>query len=331
MNRRLSRGIFLGAVAAPIGTAASRAGTAETYTMRFSTAEDITSLQGLTASRFAAAAYRRSNGQLKIEIYPHGQLARQQETIDGLTTGVIDFTMISTAFLVQLFPQFQIFNLPFLFKNDAAGYRVLDGPIAADVFAELESKGIVGLGRGIGGFKDLETNKAVTVPEDMKGLRVRIQNGAVYAATYQALGAIPVTIDSSEAYAALSQHTADAIDFTLDEFTTGKFYTVVKHVAMSNHIFSPNPLMGSKRKIDALPPVLQRIVREEGKAIVSFWRSLHARQIVEDIQLLKKNGVVFTEIQYPAFRKEMDSVYAALQAKLGGDLVDRISRAASAG
>jgi TRAP-type transport system periplasmic protein len=334
MTRRLSRASFAGALGALTGTAGpiiSRAAGSDAFTMRMSMQETGTSLQVRVALRFAAAVNRRSNGQLKVEIYPNNQLANQQGTVDGLTSGVVDLAIIQASVMFSLVPRFQIFDLPFLFKNLESGFRVLDGPIGNELFADMDSKGITGLVWGSTGFKELETvSKAVVVPEDMKGLRIRVQNGPVYVATYQALGAVPVTIDVSEAFVALSQRTVDGMDINLDAVTTQKFYTVIKHVAMLNHIFVVSPLMGSKRKIEALPPSLQRILREEAKAVVPFWRSSIASQTAEDIQILKQNGVAFTEIQYPAFRKAVDPVYAMVQSKLGVDLIERVGRAAGA-
>jgi TRAP-type C4-dicarboxylate transport system substrate-binding protein len=193
----------------------------------------------------------------------------------------------------------------------------------------LESKGIVGLG-WTGTFKELEDDdESGRRPGRHERFAYTGTTGAVSIATYQALGAVPVSIDLSETFPALSQHTVDGTDMSLDPLTSGKFYTVIKHVAMSNHFKAVLTLMASKRKIDAFPPALQKIIKEEGRAVVPFWRSLQARQIRDDIQILQKNGIVFTEIQYPAFRKAMDPVYAMLQAKLGGDLLDRVSRGAN--
>jgi TRAP-type transport system periplasmic protein len=329
MHRRLPRRRVLGALGASLGLASVRgAAAAEMYTLRMSLPTPAGAALTLAYLQLASAVQRRSNGQLIIEVYPTLQLAKEQASIDGLTTGVVDLTNQATGFLVPLIPQFQVFDLPFLFRDPAAGFRVLDGPIGDEFYARLDSKGIVGMGWGAS-FKELSTTtKPIVTPEDMKGLRIRIQNSALYVATYEALGAIPVPLDVSEAYLALTQHTVDAIDINLDALTTGKYYNVVKHVAMSNHFLSVNVTMGSKRKIESLPVALQKILKEEAKAVGPFWRTLTARTIADDVQVLKKSGVVFSEIQYAPFRKAMDPVYASFQAKLGGDLIERIGRAA---
>ena len=334
-DRRRVRKCFLGtlcAAALPLAHPwAGRADAAETYTMRLSHADDATSTVGVSTLRFSAAVERRSNGQLKIEVYPNGQLAKERESVDGLTTGAIDFVTNGATWLESLFPRYQVLELPFLFKDLATAERVLDGPIGNDFFVELESKGIIGLGWGYNGFQQMETvSKAIVVPEDMKGQRIRVQNSAVYVAMAQALGAIPVPLDVSEIFTGLAQHTVDGTAVGLDNFTTHKWYTIAKHVAMTNHLLSINPLLGSKRKVEALPPNLQKIVKEEGKAVISFWRSLAAPRLAESIKFLKQNGVAFTDVQYPAFRKAMDPVYVTVQSKLGSDLIERVTRAANA-
>jgi TRAP-type transport system periplasmic protein len=334
MQRHLSRPNFLralGALGAPAAGSPRACRAAETYTMRVSLSQLATSVAGVTMLHFASAVDRRSNGQVKIEIYPTGQLANEQGGLDALSTGVIDFVTVATAFLVPFSPQYQIFDMPFLLKDIAAAYRVLDGPVATDLFTALEPKGILGMSWGIGGFKQIETtSKLIVAPEDMKGLRVRIAGGgAISVACYQALGAIPVSIDTAEVFTALSQHTIDAIDFPLAGFYTNKHYLLAKHVAISNHQFSVIPLLGSKRKIDALPLPLQKILKEEAVAVTPFWRSQASRELATDIEILKKSGVTFTEIQYPAFRKAMDPVYAAVESKLGGEFLQRANRAAN--
>ena len=136
------------------GSLTYRAGAAETYTLRCGVNTPPASAFVTTAVQYAAAVNRRSNGQLKIEVYPSGQLAKEQESIDGLVNGTLDLAVQQTGFLVPLVPRIQVLELPFLFKNLAAGFRVLDGPIGNEFFADLEAKGIIGLCWGPpGGFK----------------------------------------------------------------------------------------------------------------------------------------------------------------------------------
>jgi TRAP-type C4-dicarboxylate transport system substrate-binding protein len=152
MSRRLSRLRFLSALGAAgspvICRLPSSAAGAETYTLRLSMGQGSgpTSTQGVTAARFATAVQRRSKGQLKIEVYPNGQLLRQDQIVDALSTGVVDFVIELTVLLEPLIPQYQILAIPFMFKDLASAFRVLDGRIGDEFFGLLEPHGILGLG-----------------------------------------------------------------------------------------------------------------------------------------------------------------------------------------
>jgi TRAP-type transport system periplasmic protein len=333
VNRRLSRKYFLGAAGAlgvPLGSLGPRfANAAEAYTMRFNVPTAQTSIFGVLATHFASAVQRRTNGQIKVEVYTNGALGSQQESIDALITGVFDFTTQASSLLVPMSAGYQLFDLPFLFKDLPSGYRVLDGPIGSEIVAALEPRGLIGLGWGVSGMKVMETtNKAIVAPEDMKGLRMRIQGGPVFVATYQSLGAQPVVIDINEVFTALSQHTIDGLDVSLDSFVAGKWYTVAKHVALTNHVIALNPFLGSKKRIEALPPALQRIIRDEGRASDVFSRTLLTQRLADASKLLKENAVTFTQIKHAEFRKAVDPVYASVQSKLGGNMIERLTRAA---
>ena len=313
----------LGTVAIPFACRA-----ADSYTLRFNVAEPATSLQCMTALKLAASVERRSNGQLKIEVYPLFQLAKEGETIEALANGVVDLAVMSTTVLSGLVPRFQLFDTPFLFNDFASAFRVLDGAIGTELAAEIEPRGVTVLGWGTGGFREFETtSKVVLAPEDLKGMRIRVLNGAVYIATYQALGAIPIVIDPNEAFIALSNHVVEAVDLSLDSFTSQKMYTVVKHVALLNQVFSPHAVFASKRKLDAMPVALQRLLRNEATIQIGGWRSAVAQRLATNIALLKANGVSFTDPSRAAFRKAMGPVYTLVQSKIGGgDLIERAIR-----
>jgi TRAP-type transport system periplasmic protein len=333
LPRKLFLANWVGALAA-IGAAAasvSRASAADSYTFRMSTSASATTPWTVAATRLAAAVGRRSNGRLKIEVYPNAQLANQHDSIVGLTTGLVDLTIQASVFSEPEFPQLQVLSLPFMFKDIAAAYRVLDGPIGGEFAAAFATKGILGFGWGSSGVRELETvSKPVRSPEDMRGLRFRIQGGAVNVAMAQALGSIPVTIDVAEVYTSLMQHTIDAVDSSPDGVMDQKSYMALKYLALTHHLPVVQPILGSKSKIDALPADLQQILREEAKAVIPPWRAAAVRAGADAMEALKGKGMILTEIDYPAFRKAMDPVYTGLQSRLGGDLVQRVSRAANA-
>ena len=172
-------------------------------------------------------------------------------------------------------------------------------------------------------------SKKVRSPADMRGLRIRIQSGPVYVAMMQGLGAIPVVIDASERIVALQQHTVDGLDISLEQMVAQAIYPYIGHVALTNHIYSLQPLCASKKSLEGLPTDLQQILRSEAKAVRSAQRALGAQRVTEATRFMREKGIAFGEIDYPLFRKAMDSVYAGFQSKLGSDLIERVSRAAN--
>ena len=242
---------------------------------------------------------------------------------------MLDLSCQSSALLATLVPQFQILDVPFLFKDANAGFRFLDGPVLRPVLDQLEAKGITVVGWGFNGFKEFQTvSKPVNVPDDMKGLRVRIQNSPGAVATYKAFGAIPVVIDISELFTAISQHTVDAIDQSIDAFVTFKYYNLAKYCAMLNHVFSVMPVMASKAKMSSLPANLQSLIRDEGNSLSQFWKADTIRRINDDIDVCKKNGVTFTNPPW-RLRKAAEPAWPVFQQRIGGNLIEMAAKARS--
>lgn len=285
--------------------------------------------QNLMMARLAALAERRSGGRLKFEIYPNGQLAKQQASIDGLQTGVVDFTLQTAAFLENLFPRVQVVDMPFLFKNRATAERLLDGEIGQVLFEEMKPRGILGLIWGTDGWRVIENSvRPIKRPADMRGLRFRIQNGPVYAAMMRAVDATPVVIDFAEAYTALSQKTVDGLEIPVATTAENKFYEVTKYLSLSNHMYNATPLLMSKARYDSMPPDLQKIIVSSAKEVQGWWRSFRVTKDADGLKELKEKGMTVDQIDYPAFRRAMDPVYAEFREKIGGDFFDRTMKLA---
>ena len=186
----------------------------------------------------AAGADERAVGS-ETELYTNAQLAPEQETVGALVSGVIDLAMSPTIYLQGLVPRLRAFDLPFLFKDAAAVFRVLDGPLGNELSTDLEAKGIVALAWGGGGFREFgTTSKAISEPADMRGLRMRFQASPIYTSMSQALGIVPVSVDISELYVALQQHTVDGADLVLDSVPGRQILRDDHpHRALESHLF----------------------------------------------------------------------------------------------
>jgi len=108
---------------------------------------------------------------------------------------------------------------------------------------------------------------------------------------------------------------------------SSKFYEVIKDIALTNHVYNAGALMASKRKFDSLDPAFQKAIRDSATEIQPIWRKAVADKSTSDAEFLKSKGVTITDIDYPAFRKAMDPVYAEFRDKIGADLVAQVLKA----
>ncbi len=282
------------------------------------------------ATRFAELVKQRTGGSVEVRVYPVGQLGTMANVISGLSTGIVDLAMETTGFLESYFPRIQVLDLPFLFKDATSAERLLDGPIGQDLLNDMPAKGIYGLTWGHYGWRESETNvHPLKTPADFKGLKIRVQPGAVYAAMFKAIDAVPVVLDLSELYIALSQGTVNGYELPFLAVISTKLVEVTKYVGLTNHVYNAGVLMASKVRLDALAPKEQEVIRETAKEIMPFWRTLMAEKSLEDRKICEKSGLVIDEIDYPAFKKAMQPVYAEFRPKIGPEFMDRVMKAAS--
>jgi len=168
------------------------------------------------------------------------------------------------------------------------------------------------------------------VPRDLSGLKVRIQPGAVFAAMFKAVGAVPIVIDLAELYIALSQGTVNGYELPFMAVVSTKLVEVTKYVGLTNHVYNGGAFMASKVRFDSLTPKERGVIRETVKEIQPVWRKLVAEKSLESRKLCEQRGLVISEIDYPAFRKATQPVYTEFRPKIGAEFVDKVIKEAGA-
>jgi TRAP-type transport system periplasmic protein len=275
--------------------------------------------------RFADNVKKKTNGAIDVQVYGTGELGSQLNILTGLQTGIIDLCAHTSGFIDTLFPQFQVMDLPFLFPDLSSGDKVLDGPVGKQLADLMPSKGIYALGYGYWGWRVTSTiDRKVPEPKDMQGLKIRVQPGPIFAATFRALGANPIAIDFSEIYLALSQRTIEAIETPIISLPAAKHYEVVKVVNLTNHVYNAGVLMVSKRKFDSLPANLQASLREAAAELTPDWRKTMVEKTSETTEFLKQKGLSILEADRAAYRKQTHSVYDEFRTIVGPDLFDSV-------
>jgi tripartite ATP-independent transporter DctP family solute receptor len=279
--------------------------------------------------RFAENVKKKTNGAIEVQVFSTGELGSQTNILTGLQTGIIDLCAHTSGYIDTLIPQFQVMDLPFLFPDLATAEKVLDGPVGKQLADLMPPKGIYGLSYGYWGWRVTSTiDRKVPKPDDMKGLKIRVQPGPIFAAMFRALGANPIAIDYSEIYLALSQHTIEAIETPIIALPSAKHYEVVKTINLTNHVYNAGVMMVSKRKFDSLPANVQESLRAASHELTTDWRRTMVEKTDETSKLLKDKGLTINEVDRAAYRKQTDGVYKEFRDIIGGELVDAVMKQA---
>ena len=304
-------------------------GQAETL-LRMSLAVPATEPSAQEVTKFARLAEQKSKGSLKIEVYYTAALANEADSLTGLQSGTIDFTLLVSAFLASRFQHVAVLGLPFIFPNHASMWKVLDGEVGRGLSAETADKGIMVLAWGAYGVRELYLrDKPVAKPEDMKGLRFRVIESPVSVSMMRALGVIPVPTDLSELYVAFQQKAIDGNDGTVPTLLAMNLDNVCKFISVTDHNLNSAPFTMSKKKFDSLAPDQQKAILDAAKEFLPGWRRVLDTSTDIALQEFAKRGGSVQQVDKTAFRKAMAPVYDEYRPKIGAEYVDRVIKLAS--
>jgi TRAP-type transport system periplasmic protein len=283
------------------------------------------------ATKFSELVAAKTGGAVKIQVFAGGQLGSEVNIVSGMQTGIVDMAFHTTGFLESFFPRVQVLDLPFLFRDAKTAESLLDGPIGQQLLADMPAKGIYGFVWGHYGWRETETaSQPVREPADLKGVKIRIQPGAVFAASFRACGAVPVVLDLSEVYIGLSQKTVGAVELPFLAIVSSKLYEVTKYVGLTNHVYNAGALMASKVKFDRLDAAYQKAIREAAIEIQPVWRETVASKTEEGRQFCASRGMQIDATNFTAFHAAMTPVYDEFRDRIGAGLVAQVLKATQA-
>src|SRR5678815_27028 len=204
--------------------------------IKFSHVVAVDTPKGKGAEYFKKLAEERTKGRVKVEVYPNSSLFKDGEEMEALQLGSVQMLAPSVAKFGPLgVREFEVFDLPYMFDNFDELHKVTHGPVGTALFKKLETKGLIGLAYWDNGFKVMSANKAIRVPADYKGLKMRIQSSKVLGDEIKALGAIPQVMAFSEVYQALQTGVVDGTENPPSNFYTQKMQEVQKYLALTDH------------------------------------------------------------------------------------------------
>jgi len=285
--------------------------------------------KGKAAQRFKELVEAKTQGKVKIDVYPNASLYKDKEEIEALQVGAVQILAPAVSkFGPMGVREFEAFDLPYLFDGEAALDKVLEGPIGADLLKRLEPQGVIGLAYWTSGFRGLSANKPLKAPADARGLKFRIPSSKVLDAEIRAIGAVPQVMASSEVYQGLQTGVVDGTEATPSNLYTQKLYEVQKNFTLTNHSALVYAVIVNKDFWQGLPPATRATLETAMKEATAYGNSLAAKENEDALVALRKSGKTQvhepTEAERTAWKKALVKVHKETAPKIGPELIQSI-------
>jgi len=318
--------LLIGLVAAGFAmTAAAQ----QPIVIKFSHVVAANTPKGKGSEYFKKLAEERTKGRVKVEVYPNSQLYKDKEEMEALQLGAVHLLAPSLAKFGPLgVPQFEVFDLPYMFDSYAELHKVTQGPIGAQLLARLEPKGVKGLAFWDNGFKIMSANKPLRKPDDFKGLKMRIQSSKVLDAQMRAMGANPQVMAFSEVYHALQTGVVDGTENPPSNLYTQKMHEVQKYATLSDHGYLGYAVITNKKFWDGLPvdirTTLEGAMRDATKYANDIARAENENALAEVRKSGKTEIIVLTPQEKAAWKKALVRVHRDHEGRIGRDVIQSI-------
>lgn len=251
-----------------------------------------------------------TGGKVTIEIFPNMQLGGEVEMIKQVLTGSLDITSPSNAPLTNFVPALKIFDMPFLFRDEAHMIKVLRGPVLQDIAEIVATSGIRLLGVFNVGVRHIMSNKPVRTMDDLKGLKIRTMQSKYHMAAFNAFGANATPISYAELYSSLQTGVVDGAEAANTNYFEKKFYEVAPYWGQVGWTILTAPLIMSEKKFASLPSDVQQALLEGGNKAAAWEQDYYASVDQGRLDDVRNAGVSITKLDIAPFQKASEKVYA---------------------
>ncbi len=268
----------------------------------------------------------KSGGKLRVDVYSSGQLGSERECLELVQLGGLAMTKVSASVLEGFAPEFKVFGLPYLFRNDAHKNAVLAGPIGREILLAPQSKFMRGLCYYDSGSRSFYTKKPVRTPDDLKGLKIRVQESPMAFALIRAFGASATPISFGELYTALQQGVVDGAENNPPSFHLARHYEVCKFYTLDEHTSVPDVVVVGTHVWNSLTAQEQQWLQEAADESAVYQHKLWQTSTEESLAAVAKAGVEIIRPDQAAFAAKVAELHEnARQDPIVGPLDRRIA------
>lgn len=288
--------------------------------------------KGMALERFRSLVEERSQNRIRVQIYPQGQLYGDHDEMQALQLGAVDMVAPSLSKFGPIgFPEFELFDLPFLFDSVEAVRRLTRGTIGRTLLEGLNRQRLMGLGFFDNGFKHMSANKPLLEPRDFRGLRMRIQGSRVIAQQMRSWGALPVVLPFSETRRALETGVVDGTENPVSNFWTQGMQAVQSDLSLTGHGYLGYAVVTHQRFWDNLPPKDRNLVQGALDDALVFGNEIADAQNDKALAALHLTGAANIHNPSPAqsqmLKKASAPVHAELATRIGPDWLNTVQNA----
>ncbi len=287
--------------------------------------------KSLAAAKFAEIVKEKSGGQVTISIEGAAKVGDDLAMVGALERGALDLSVNSQGTVATVVPELSALGLPYAFSTSAKAWEVLDGAVGKDLAEKLHAKDLILLGWMDNGIRQITNNRrAITKPDDLKGLKIRTTPDKSIMDIMTALGAIPMPMNFSNVFEALKNGYVDGQDNPLANIHSAKLHEVQQYISITNHNYSVAPFLMSRKSWEKLSSDQRKLLKDAAAEATTFQRKLMADS---DVKLLaeyeKMPSVKVVKADQAAFKAATRKVWDSWELKPFGSFVKKLRAAAN--
>ena len=271
---------------------------------------DVTHPVHRAMERMAERVAKKSDGQMRIDIYPSEQLCTERQCLELLQIGSLDMTKVSSSVMESFSQPYKVFGLPYVFEDDAHRFSVLEGEIGRRILRSSESIWLRGVTYYDAGWRSFYTvDQPIRSPEDLEGRKIRTQESPVAIQLVNQLGGSAAPISFGELYTALQQGVVDGAENNPPSFHTTRHYELCDYYSLDQHTAPPDVLLASTHLWERLTPQEREWLQEAADASAQYQKKLWDKATQKAMKTVKEAGVEIIRPDKEPFREAVKPIY----------------------
>lgn len=276
------------------------------------------------SEKFAELVEDKTNGSVKIDLYPSSTLGDDRDLVEGMQIGSVDFALVAGV-MSNFYEEYSILELPYLFEDQDHLEEFLYGEGGEELQEKtLGETGVRGLEFWVRSPRELTASKLVESPSDLKGIKIRVPNIEASVKGWESMGANPTPMNFSEVYSSLQTGVIDAQENPIPFIASSKIQEVQDYLINTDHVYGYVQLLMSDKTYEKLNESEQQAIEEAALEAREYQNDVAEEQEEESLEMIKDEGVEVIDVDQDPFREKVQPINEKLADKYGRELYDEI-------